>query len=109
MPKGVTHGLSGTDNYGIWRYLRSACENSAHPHYKTYGARGISMCEEWKSDVTRFCRDIGTRPSRHHKFKLIDPSKGISPGNVGWRVNKTVSPLMGVKGQPGDLFHETHK
>lgn len=35
--------------YGIWRGMRGRCQNPNRPKYSIYGARGISVCEEWQS------------------------------------------------------------
>ena len=32
---------------GIWTNINSRCYNSKNERYTNYGARGISMCEEW--------------------------------------------------------------
>ena len=33
--------------YGIWCNMRHRCLTPAHPLYKNYGARGITVCDEW--------------------------------------------------------------
>ena len=35
--------------YSIWACMKSRCNNPNRPKYKIYGARGISVCEEWLS------------------------------------------------------------
>ena len=45
----VTHGLSKRNRlYRIWGGIKSRCDNPNVPSYKHYGARGISVCEEWR-------------------------------------------------------------
>lgn len=34
--------------YGIWRGMLGRCQNPNRPKYSIYGARGISVCEEWQ-------------------------------------------------------------
>ena len=34
--------------YPVWRNMKQRCELPSHLHYKSYGGRGISVCDEWK-------------------------------------------------------------
>lgn len=43
------HGMSGKRLYNIWRGMKQRCEYPPHKYYKDYGARGVSICEEWHS------------------------------------------------------------
>lgn len=43
----VTHGLSGTKIYFLWRNMRTRCYNSNAKDFKNYGGRGITMCRAW--------------------------------------------------------------
>lgn len=42
-----THGCFGTRLYRIWANMLNRCRNPNVPAYKDYGARGISVCDEW--------------------------------------------------------------
>lgn len=50
----LTHGLSKHPLYRVWKGIRTRCYNKKFPHYKYYGAKGIKMCEEWRSDFKAF-------------------------------------------------------
>jgi hypothetical protein len=41
------HYQSRTRLYRIWGGMKSRCSDSKTPIYKYYGARGISVCQEW--------------------------------------------------------------
>lgn len=43
----TTHGESKTRLYRIWAYMKKRCSNPNASNYKDYGARGISVCDEW--------------------------------------------------------------
>ena len=45
----ITHGASKRDKrlYGLWNSMLHRCENPKREKFKIYGARGISVCEEW--------------------------------------------------------------
>ncbi len=47
-------GLSGTRIYSIWRGMIERCHNPQSKAYIYYGARGISVCDQWKNDFYAF-------------------------------------------------------
>ncbi|OAV65789.1 hypothetical protein Barb4_03209 [Bacteroidales bacterium Barb4] len=40
--------------YGIWHNIKSRCMNRNFTRFHYYGARGITMCDEWKEDYKAF-------------------------------------------------------
>ena len=48
------HGKKNTRLYEVWRGMKKRCSNKNHFAYKYYGARGISVCDEWKNDFSKF-------------------------------------------------------
>lgn len=48
------HGLGRTKIYAVWAAMVNRCYNIDAQSYHLYGARGISVCEEWKNDVVCF-------------------------------------------------------
>lgn len=101
----TTHNLSSSREYNLWRNLKSACHDPRHPYYRNYGAKGIWMDPAWFNDVAQFISDIGPRPELSYRFKLINPTRGIVPGNVEWRPNKHFTKIYGSSGDS----HATHK
>lgn len=69
--------------YGIWTGMRQRCENAKSRAYRNYGAKGITICEEWK-DFTTFYADMGPRPSSSHSVERIDGTKGYDKTNCVW-------------------------
>lgn len=57
-----THGMENSPEYRIWVDMRRRCYNPKRPDYRNYGARGITVCEEWREDFAAFYRDMGPRP-----------------------------------------------
>lgn len=51
--EGTTHNSTKTRLYKIWSGMHERCYREKHPHYKDYGGRGITICEEW-NDFSRF-------------------------------------------------------
>jgi hypothetical protein len=42
--------------YLVWRGMKTRCYNPNCRAFKTYGARGIKICEEWRNDPEAFVR-----------------------------------------------------
>lgn len=49
-----THGKTHTRLHDIWSNIVQRTENPENPSYKHYGARGISMCPEWRNNAAAF-------------------------------------------------------
>lgn len=56
------HGYFGTPTYESWAGMIERCCNSNSPNYKSYGARGIFVCNKWRNSFEEFLRDMGERP-----------------------------------------------
>lgn len=82
----TTHAMSNHEHYPRWSNMLHRCEDPLNSHYEHYGARGISVCEEWH-DVVAFVdyleTVLGPRPEGH-SFDRIDNDGNYEPGNVRW-------------------------
>lgn len=43
----IKHNESGTKLYYTWTHIKQRCMNPNEPKYHCYGARGITVCQEW--------------------------------------------------------------
>jgi hypothetical protein len=59
--RSTKHGMAGTRVHRIWKSMLSRCRNPNVPCFSNYGARGISVCEEWHS-FENFYADMGAPP-----------------------------------------------
>ena len=50
----LKHGLRHHPLYLIWKNIKNRCLNKNHPRYKDYGGRGVSICDEWRTDFVSF-------------------------------------------------------
>lgn len=76
------HGLRSHPLYPIWGSMKQRCYNKLHKSYQYYGAKGISVCDEWRYNVKLFiewCLANGWK--KELQIDRIDNNKGYSPNN----------------------------
>ena len=88
MPCNKIHGLSKTPEYKVWHGIIQRCYNPKSPNYKYYGARGITVCDEWRNSVETFYADMGPRTSPAHSIERRVNDLGYSPENCYWATLK---------------------
>ena len=109
---GNTHGLTHNQFYKTWNAMMSRCTNLKHKSYPNYGARGITVCDEWL-DVTNFaawCEE--TYPNiKGYSLDRIDNDKGYSPDNCTWssRTMQNINRRMQVTNTSGFVGVSWHK
>ena len=85
----ATHNLYYHKFYNTWNGMMQRCNNQNNPKFPTYGARGITLCEEWL-DIKNFIAWAESTYIEVDGVSLdrIDNDKGYSPENCRW-VDKT--------------------
>lgn len=74
--------------YKIWHSMIARCTNSGHIHYRSYGGRGITVCERWLKSFLNFYTDMGQRPSSQHSIDRIEVNGNYTPENCKWATAK---------------------
>jgi hypothetical protein len=86
---------ANTPEYMAWGNMKARCTNPSHPRWKDYGARGVTVCDEWKGKggFERFLESVGNRPEpvvlpngKKLKYSLerVRNDGNYEPGNVAW-------------------------
>lgn len=85
---GHASGGKETPEFRSWRAMIERCENPNHIGYKYYGARGIKVCERWRSSFADFLLDMGLKPSPKHTLDRYQNFHNYRPGNCRWATAK---------------------
>lgn len=98
------HGKSRTYIYYAWSQMKDRCYRSNNKAYKSYGGRGITVCDRWLGSFENFYEDMGDRPSNEHSLDRINVNGNYCKENCKWStrkeqsLNKTNTVVLTVKG-----------
>src|SRR3990167_9022985 len=81
--------------YSIWKGMKTRCNNTSNHAYKSYGARGIKVCDEWGNETNgflnfykdmykRYVDHCSTYGEKSTSIDRIDGTKGYIKENCRW-------------------------
>lgn len=104
------HNSTGTRIYNIYRGLKNRCFNPNDYHYKWYGARGVTICEEWLNNYKSFetwALNNGYQDTL--TIDRIDNNGNYEPSNCRWITrkeqsnNKRTNHLITINGETKNI------
>lgn len=83
----VIHGKTKTSLHNVWKSMKQRCTNPNNHKFRIYGARGITVCEEWMNSFESFFDYVSRLPhfgEKGRSIDRIDVNGNYEPGNVRW-------------------------
>lgn len=78
----ATHGQTGSRAYRAWRSMLDRCYRPTSANYERYGAKGVRVCDEWRTSFAAFFAELGECPPGHTLDRLKE--RDYQPGNCRW-------------------------
>jgi len=83
--------------YGAWAGMINRCHNPNNSSYARYGAKGVVVCDRWRTDFMAFLSDMGERPEGK-TLDRINPLGPYAPENCRWATVKEQRNNLSVDG-----------
>jgi hypothetical protein len=95
-----THNMSKTKIYGVWVNIKARCLNKNSTYFYHYGGRGITICNEWRSDFMSFYNwAIDNGYEEGLSIDRIDVDGNYEPNNCRWETKAVQSSNIRAKGR----------
>lgn len=83
VARNTTHGMRHCPTYNSWAAMLARCHRPTSAKFRDYGAKGVTVCERWRSSFENFFADMGARPPKH-SIDRINVYGNYEPANCRW-------------------------
>lgn len=110
----MTHGMSYTRPYKIWRKMLERCNDPKNNRYRYYGGKGITVCDEWGT-FEGFWRDMEAGYQDGLTIDRINVNGNYEKQNCRWvtlqqqNMNYSKNRIYTYEGETGPLKYFVDK
>lgn len=105
----TSHKMRESAEYRAWRRMKGNCYNKNVPGYRKYGAKGIAVCNEWKTSFSQFYKDMGPMPKTCNGLELVDNTKDFCKLNCKWTKKAAGRPIRSHSVRKPNTSHKKIK
>lgn len=74
--------------YWCWKSMKQRCQNPKCKAYHNYGARGITICDEWQNFDDFLSWVLSSNYQKGLELDRINNNEGYNPNNCRWITRK---------------------
>jgi hypothetical protein len=86
--RNTKHGMYTSKFYYVWRSMKARCQDSKCKGYKSYGGRGITVCERWLQFENFKADMFSTYPGEGWSIERDAVDGPYEPENCRWLPRK---------------------